>query len=161
MAGRLAAARRYGRQGGGSQIRPRPVQRSHIGLERHFEDWIANDSALIEEGLTIVGHRISIGDGRLDLLAIDSMDRGLVVEIKPGILGTGALTQALAYASAIARLDAERISEKLDSNLTELGDKDKLSAAVKRQLDSEQETGGSGRSRCCSSGWASPRGWSE
>ena len=92
--------------------------------------------------MTIVGRRISIGDGRLDLLAIDSMDRGLVVEIKPGILGTGALTQALAYASSIARLDAERISEKLDSNLAGLGDKDKLSAAVKRQLDSEQETGG-------------------
>ena len=129
-------------EGGGSQTQPRPVQRSQIGLERPFEDWIANDSALIAEGLTIVGRQISIDDGRLDLLAVDSRDRWVVIEIKPGILDTGALTQALGYASSIARLDAEQISAKLESNLAGLGDKEKLSAAVKRQLDGEQETGG-------------------
>ena len=32
---------------GGPQMQPRPVRRSQIDLERHFEDWIANDPALI------------------------------------------------------------------------------------------------------------------
>jgi len=129
-------------EAGKGSSQPRPVQRSHIELERHLEDWIANDSTLIAEGLTIVGRQTPIDEGRLDLLAIDSRDRWVVIEIKPGLLDSGALIQALGYASSIARLNAEEISEKLDWKLSELGDKEKLSAAVRRQLNSEQETDG-------------------
>ena len=129
-------------EGGGPQMQPRPVRRSQIGLERHFEDWIANDPTLISEGLTIVGRQVSIDNGRLDLLAIDSSDRWVVIEIKPGVLDTGALTQALAYASSIARLDAGQISAKLEANLPASGDKGKRSAAVARQLDGEEQAGG-------------------
>ena len=32
------------------QSAPRKVERSHIGLEKHLEDWIANDVTLIGEG---------------------------------------------------------------------------------------------------------------
>ena len=123
-------------------MQPRPVRRSQIGLERHFEDWIANDTTLISEGLTIVGREVSIDDGRLDLLAIDSRDRWVVIEIKSGVLDTGALTQALGYASSIARLDAGQISTKLQVNLSAPGDKGKRSAAVARQLDGEEQAGG-------------------
>ena len=66
------------------QSMPKRVGRSHIGLERHLEDWIANDVTLIAEGLTLVGRQITIDDGRLDLLAIDSQDRWLVIEISLG-----------------------------------------------------------------------------
>ena len=51
-----------------------------IGLEKHLEDWIVNDVTLIGEGYTLVGRQVSIYDGRLDLLAIDSRDRWLVIE---------------------------------------------------------------------------------
>ena len=129
-------------EGGGPQMQPRPVRRSQIGLERDFEDWIANDPTLISEGLTVVGRQVSIDNGRLDLLAIDSSDRWVVIEIKPGVLDTGALTQALAYASSIARLDAGQISAKLEANLPASGDKGKRSAAVARQLDGEEQAGG-------------------
>ena len=54
---------------------PHRVERSQIELERHLEDWIANDSTLIAQGLTLVGRQVSIHDGRLDLLAIDSQDQ--------------------------------------------------------------------------------------
>ena len=64
---------------------PQRIGRSHIGLERHLEDWIVNDVTLIGEGLTLVGRQISIDDGRLDLLAIDSQDRWVVIEVKPGV----------------------------------------------------------------------------
>ena len=50
---------------------------------------------LIGEGLTLVGRQVSIDDGRLDLLAIDSRDHWVVIEIKPGMLDSGALAQAL------------------------------------------------------------------
>lgn len=118
---------------------PRRVERSHIDLERHLEDWIANDSKLIAEGLTVVGRQVSIYDGRLDLLAIDSQDRWVVIEIKPGLLDSGALNQGLYYASSIAQLGSTELSEKLGSRLGELGDAEMLSASVKRQLDGEDD----------------------
>ena len=77
-------------EGTSQQPEPRRVERSHIALEKHLEDWIANDVTLIAEGLTLVGRQISIDDGRLDLLAIDSQDRWVVIEIKPGLLDAGA-----------------------------------------------------------------------
>ena len=115
------------------------VGRSQIVLERHLEDWIANDVTLIAEGLTLVGRQVSIDDGRLDLLAIDSQDRWLVIEIKPGMLEYDALTQALYYASSIARLGADELYEKLEPHLGDVGDADTLSARVKQQLNDEAE----------------------
>ena len=118
---------------------PRRVERSRIDLERHLEDWIANDSTLIAEGLTLVGRQVSIDDGRLDLLAIDSQDRWVVIEIKPGLLDPGALAQALNYASSIAYIGGADLFENLKSRLGELGDAEMLSASVKRQLDGEDD----------------------
>ena len=103
------AAWRIDTQGGSQQPEPQKVGRSRIELERHLEDWIVNDVTLIGEGLTLVGRQVSIDDGRLDLLAIDSRDRWLVIEIKPGILDSGALAQALYYASSLARLDTDEL----------------------------------------------------
>ena len=126
-------------EGASQQSEPKRVGRSHIGLERHLEDWIANDVTLIAEGLTLVGRQISIDDGRLDLLAIDSQDRWVVIEIKPGELDSGALAQALYYASSIARLGADELYGKLEPRLSDFGDAEKLSARVKQQLDGDAE----------------------
>ena len=121
------------------QSEPKRVGRSHIELESYLENWIVNDVTLIGEGLTLVGQQISIDDGRLDLLAIDSQDRWVVIEIKPGVLDSSALTQALYYASSIARLSADEFYRKLEPGLSEFGDTERLSASVKRQLAGEEE----------------------
>ncbi len=121
------------------QSRPKRVGQSYIELERHLEDWIAKDITLIGEGLTLVGRQVSIDDGRLDLLAIDTQDRWVVIEIKPGVLDYGALTQALYYASSISHLDPDRLYEKLEPRLGEFGDAGRLSAIVKQQLAGEEE----------------------
>ena len=118
---------------------PKRIGRSQIGLEIRLEDWIANDVTLIAEGLTLVGRQITIDDGRLDLLAIDSQDRWLVIEIKPGLLDSGALAQALYYASSIARLGADELYGKLEARLGDFGDAETLSARVKQQLNDEAE----------------------
>ena len=130
-----------GRSDGEAPQRPEPQRlgRSHIGLERHFEDWIVEDATLVAEGLTLVGRQIIIDDGRLDLLAIDSRDRWVVIEVKPGVLDSGALQQALYYASSLARLSADELYEKLEHGLNKLGDAERLSASVKRQLEGEEE----------------------
>ncbi len=125
--------------GTSARSEPKSVERSHVGLERHLEEWIANDVTLIAEGLTVVGRQVSIDDGRLDLLAIDSKDRWVVIEIKPGTLDSGALTQALYYAASIARLSTDELYGKLEPRLSELGDVEKLSASVKQQLAGEED----------------------
>ena len=125
-------------EGATQQSEPKRIDRSRIGLERHLEDWIANDVTLIAEGLTLVGRQITIDDGRLDLF-IDSQDRWLVIEIKPGLLDSGALAQALYYASSIARLGADELYGKLEARLGDFGDVETLSASVKQQLNDEAE----------------------
>ena len=120
------------------QPKPERIERSHIGLERNLEDWIASDPTLIEEGLTLVGRQISIDDGRLDLLAIDTRERWVVVEVKPGVLDSGALTQALYYAASIARLGADEFRKKLAPRLGDFGDAEALLKKVNEQLDSEE-----------------------
>ncbi|MCY3591071.1 MAG: endonuclease NucS [Acidobacteria bacterium] len=121
------------------QWEPRRIERSQIDLEKHLEDWIVNDVSLIGQGLTLVGRQVTIDDGRLDLLAVDLQDRWVVIEVKPGLLDSGALNQALYYASSLARLDTEEISEKLESGFSELGDEEALSARVRQLLDEEEE----------------------
>ena len=118
---------------------PKRVGRSHIGLEKHLEDWITHDVTLIAEGLTLVGRQLTIDDGRLDLLAIDSKDRWVVIEIKPGVLTADALAQALYYAASIARLSADELYEKLEARLGDFGDPERLAASVKQQLEGEEE----------------------
>ena len=126
---------------GSQQLFPRRVERSHIELERHLEDWITADVGLISEGLTLVGRQVSIDDGRLDLLAIDSQDRWVVIEIKSGVLDSGALVQALSYAASISRLGDDELYEKLKPRLRDLGNAEQLSTRVEQQqqLDGERE----------------------
>ena len=139
---KLAVWRMDGQQpaeGDSQQSEPARVGRARIGLEKHLEDWIAKDVTLIAEGLTLVGRQIPIDDGRLDLLAIDSRDRWVVIEVKPGLLDSGALAQALYYASSIARLGADELYDKLEGGLGSFGDADRLAASVKQLLADEQE----------------------
>ena len=126
-------------ESGSQPAEPQRVARASIGLERHLEDWIVNDVTLIGEGLTLVGRQITIDDGRLDLLAIDSQDRWVVIEVKPEMLDSGALEQAIYYASSLARLDTDELEGKLKAGLGKLGDEDKLAARVKQQLANESE----------------------
>ena len=119
------------------QREPQKVGRSHIQLERQLEDWIVNDVTLIGEGLMLVGRQVSIDDGRLDLLAIDSQDRWVVIEVKPGIVGSGALGQAIYYAASLARLDADELFRKLEGGFNKVGDPKTLSPRVRELLADE------------------------
>lgn len=118
---------------------PKRVERSQIGLEKYLEDWIVNDVTLIGEGLTLVGRQIRIDDGIFDLLAIDSQDRWIVIEVKSGVLDSNALKQALYYASSMARLSTDELKGKLEPGLSELGDTAHLSERLSQQLAGEEE----------------------
>jgi hypothetical protein len=116
---------------------PQQIKHSKIELEKHLEDWIVKDVTLIGEGLTLVGHQVLIDDGKLDLLALDTRDRWVVIEIKRGQLNDSTLAQALYYASSLARLEADELYEKIAPDLSQFGDEDALSARVTELLDGE------------------------
>lgn len=116
---------------------PQQIKRSKIELEKHLEDWIVNDVTLIGEGLTLVGRQVLIDDGKLDLLAIDTRDRWVVIEIKRGQLNDSTLAQALYYASSLVKLEVNELSRKVASGLSQFGDEDALSARVTELLDGE------------------------
>ena len=116
----------------GDEPEPQRVEPGAIGLEKIFEDWIARDATLITDGATIVGRQVTVDQsGRLDLLAIDAHDHWLVIEVKPGPIGHGALSQALYYAGGIASLGAEALLAKLAPGLAALGDADDLTADMR------------------------------
>lgn len=116
---------------------PRRVSRSGVGLERRLEDWIASDSSLLADGLTVVGRQVRLEGGPLDLLAIDLQDRWVVIELKRERLYRDALAQALDYSSSIAGMDGDELEERLQPGLSTLGDSDELARTVRRQLDGE------------------------
>ena len=118
---------------------PRRVARSGVGLERHLEDWIANDCSLIADDLTVVGRQVWLEGGPLDLLAIDRQDRWVVIELKRERLYRDALAQALDYTSSIATMDGDDLEALLGPRLATLGDPDALARRVRTQLDGEDE----------------------
>lgn len=67
--------------------------------------------------------------------------RWVVIELKAGRVDDGALHQALYYASSLARLSAEELRAKLESNLNRFGDAGVLSARLRQLLDSEADGG--------------------
>jgi len=115
------------------------VKRSDVELERFLENWIVNDVSLIGGGLTLVGQQLSIDDGRLDLLAIDSQERWVVIEVKVGQLESRALCQALYYAASLVRLDAEELRDKLKDSLHSAEDSRDISWKIESMLKNEGE----------------------
>ena len=86
------------------------VTEAHVELERHLEDWISADPALLQEGLVVVGRQIQLECGRLDLLALDPQGRWAVIEIKRGALDRKTVAQVVDYAACLAELYRIRVS---------------------------------------------------
>lgn len=135
---------------GSEESEPKRVGRSGVGLEKYLEDWIVNDVSLIGEGLTLVGRQVTIDDGRLDLLAIDSRDRWVVIELKAGRLHSDVVTQALYYASSLALLDADDLCGKLFNQFSDekhfrwkvgphFENQEAFRAKVRKQVENEGE----------------------
>jgi len=87
-------------------------------LEEYLEEWIERDPGLLQVGLTIVARQIGVEGGALDLLALDPQGRWVVIEIKRGVVGRNTIAQALDYASCIAAMPYEELSEKVNAYLS-------------------------------------------
>lgn len=85
-----------------------------IGLERYLEDWIERDPRMLPEDLTIVGRQVTLGEHRLDLLAISRTGQWVVIELKEGELYRETLMQVLDYTSKVATMPADDLLRKLN-----------------------------------------------
>ena len=81
--------------------------------ERHdIQEWVAANPGILGEDLLIIGKEFSGFDRtneRLDLLAVDSDGKLVVIELKRDDSGADAHWQAIKYASYLQRATAERI----------------------------------------------------
>lgn len=68
-----------------------------ISLERDIEDHLVHNLNAIEEGFTLIGRQIKNDAGRIDILAEDSDENPVVIEIKVGDAKDSAIGQIARY----------------------------------------------------------------
>ena len=94
------------------------VDFARLGLRerRDIQEWVAANPSILGEDLLIIGKEFSgfdLTDERLDLLAVDSDGKLVVIELKRDDTGADAHWQAIKYASYLRRATAEQILEML------------------------------------------------
>lgn len=118
---------------------PKKLNRGGIDLEEYLEEWIERDPGLLQVGLTIVARQIGVEGGTLDLLALDPQGRWVVIEIKRGVVGRNTIAQALDYASCIAAMPYEELSEKVNAYLSKQGKQDASLKALLEELGTAED----------------------
>lgn len=113
-----------------------------VGAEKHLEDWIERDPALLERGLVVVGRQLKLEGGPLDLLALDPQGRWVLIEIKRDRLRREAIAQAIDYVSCLHELSHAQLQAHCDDYLRKKGSSDTLHLLLKQRgqsLDSEDD----------------------
>ena len=90
------------------------VDFARLGLKerRDIQEWVAANPGILGEDLLVIGKEFSgfdRTDERLDLLAVDSDGKLVVIELKRDDTGANAHWQAIKYASYLRRATAEQI----------------------------------------------------
>ena len=91
---------------------------SHLGFQerRDIQEWVAANPSILGEDLLIIGKEFSKFDGtneRLDLLAVDSDGKLVIIELKRDDSGADAYWQAIKYASYFQKASAEVVIDIL------------------------------------------------
>ena len=102
-------------------VSPSKIQESSVDLEKYIEGWIEADPDLLQTGLTIIGRQIKVEGGIIDLLAMDSLGRLVVIEVKRGMLRRDTIAQIIDYASSIAMMSKEELCNVIDDYLIQHG----------------------------------------
>ena len=90
------------------------VDFARLGLRerQHIQEWVAANPGILGEDLLIIGKEFSEfdrTDERLDLLAVDSDGKLVIIELKRDDSGTDVHWQAIKYASYFQRATADQI----------------------------------------------------
>ena len=90
------------------------VDFSRLGLKevQDIQEWVADNPSILGEDLLIIGKEFrgfDLTNERLDLLAVDSDGRLVIIELKRDDTGANVHWQAIKYASYLRRATAEQI----------------------------------------------------
>ena len=87
------------------------VNQSPLDLEERLQEWIANDIAVLDPRLLVIGREVLTDfGGFIDLLCVDANGDLAVVELKRDKTPREVVAQALDYASWVVTLTDERIT---------------------------------------------------
>ena len=97
------------------------VEFAALGFQerRDIQEWVADNPSILGEDLLIIGKEFSGFDRtneRLDLLAVDTDGKLVIIEMKRDDTGTDVHWQAIKYASYLRRADAKYIIGMLASH---------------------------------------------
>lgn len=95
---------------------PKRIDESQVDFEKELEGWILRDPALVQAGLEIIAQQLVFDGGRcrLDLLALDTQGRWVVIEIKKEMLLRETITQVLDYTACLSTMSEEEVIEKIN-----------------------------------------------
>ena len=93
---------------------PIPLGKSNVAFEKHLETWIENRPEFVQSGLTIIGRQVRVATGILDLLAVDTGGRCVVIEVKREAIYREAVAQALDYAATVAEMPGDDLKRAVD-----------------------------------------------
>jgi hypothetical protein len=111
---------------------PRDLVHSKVNLESRLEEWLARDISMVGTDLLIIGKQVQTDfGGIIDILCIDSAGDLVIVELKRDKTPREITAQVLDYASWVADLDNQRITDIAN---TYLGVRGPLESAFSKQF---------------------------
>lgn len=95
-------------------------------LERDLEGWIENEASILGERLLIFGRQVQIPEvnDRIDLLALDTNGKVVIIELKKGKLKHPVDIQSLRYASYVSRWEYDDLEKQANNYFSEKGEVD-------------------------------------
>ncbi len=108
---------------------------SKLDLEVRIENWLADDIAVLDPELLVIGRQVKTHfGGVIDLLCIDEVADLVIVELKRDKTPREITAQVLDYASWVSDLSSDAVSEIADQCL---GTKGPLAEAFKQRFGKE------------------------
>lgn len=109
--------------------------------ERDIEDWVERQPDVLGERLLVIGRQVQLDEGkdRIDLLAIDTSARLVVIELKRDLVGGSADLQALRYAALVAGWTFEDIRKQAEGHWKTLGANETFAQRIETFCDPGSE----------------------
>ena len=85
----------------GGSPSPAPVGQVRFGLERDLQGALSDSIEQLEPGLKFIDSEVVVAAGRIDILAEDSKNRLVVIELKADIAQRGSIDQLLSYMDSL------------------------------------------------------------
>ena len=96
------------------------IPNTQISLEEQLETWLEQDISIISSNYMVIGRQVTTDfGGVIDLLCLDSSGDIVVVELKRGKTPREVTAQALDYASWVADLSHQQVTDIADNYLPE------------------------------------------